>query len=347
MTASPELFRHFPTLRHRLPWTPLARPTPVQPLERLAARVGGPALWIKRDDRTSDLVGGCAPRELEFLFGAVLRGGAQRVLAFGHVGSQRCLALAAFARHFDLEPVLALSGGATDATTQAMLQSAHALGADLHRLDAGPLALARLLRSSAFGAGRQGGSRLPHVVWPRQAAVWGALGAVNAVFELQRQIRCGILREPERIYVGTDSLPTVAGLAVGCELAGYRTIVVGVGTDRNRRQAERLARRTLGFLRRRVRDLPARSLSAARIVFRSPENAPTPHQAAALLQELEGLELHTGASTIAIATLLGDCSRGQLRESGLFWRADAPPTHPPLPAVDKQSRAYREFFVPS
>jgi hypothetical protein len=47
------------------------------------------------------------------------------------------------------------------------------------------------------------------------------------------------------------------------------------------------------------------------------------------------------------ANMLADCSRGQLRESGLFWRADAPPPHPPLPAVDTQSRAYREFFVPS
>lgn len=347
MTASPELFRHFPSLRHRLPWTPLARPTPVQPLERLASRSGGPALWIKRDDRTSDLVGGSAPRELEFLFGAVLRGGAQRVLAFGHVGSQRCLALAAFARHFDLEPVLALAGGAADSRTRAMLQSTHALGARLHRLDAGPLALARLLHSCAFGSGKQSGSRLPHVVWPRQAAVWGALGAVNAVFELQRQIRCGILPEPDRIYVGSDSLPTVAGLAVGCELAGYRTIVVGIGTDRHRRQAERLGKRTLGFLRRRVRELPARSLSAARLAFLSPENAPETHEAVAQLHELEGLELYTRSSAVAIATMLADCSRGQLGESGLFWRADAPPPHAPTAPVDTQSRAFREFFVPS
>ncbi len=42
-------------------------PTPIEPMPRLSAALGGPNLWIKRDDQTGLALGGNKTRKLEFL----------------------------------------------------------------------------------------------------------------------------------------------------------------------------------------------------------------------------------------------------------------------------------------
>ncbi|HEC35979.1 MAG TPA: pyridoxal-phosphate dependent enzyme, partial [Anaerolineae bacterium] len=42
-------------------------PTPLEPLPRLTAQLGGPQLWVKRDDQTGLATGGNKTRKLEFL----------------------------------------------------------------------------------------------------------------------------------------------------------------------------------------------------------------------------------------------------------------------------------------
>ena len=47
---------------------PLAHlPTALEPMDRLSAELGGPRLWIKRDDCTGLSTGGNKTRKLEFL----------------------------------------------------------------------------------------------------------------------------------------------------------------------------------------------------------------------------------------------------------------------------------------
>jgi 1-aminocyclopropane-1-carboxylate deaminase/D-cysteine desulfhydrase-like pyridoxal-dependent ACC family enzyme len=48
-------------------------PTPLEPLPRLTAALGGPALFVKRDDLTGLAFGGNKTRQLEYVFGDVLR----------------------------------------------------------------------------------------------------------------------------------------------------------------------------------------------------------------------------------------------------------------------------------
>ena len=42
-------------------------PTPLEPMHRLTAALGGPNLWIKRDDCTGLATGGNKTRKLEYL----------------------------------------------------------------------------------------------------------------------------------------------------------------------------------------------------------------------------------------------------------------------------------------
>lgn len=47
-------------------------PTPLVKMERLSERLGGPGLWIKRDDLTGLAFGGNKTRKLEFLMAAAV-----------------------------------------------------------------------------------------------------------------------------------------------------------------------------------------------------------------------------------------------------------------------------------
>jgi hypothetical protein len=53
-------------------------PTPVHPLRRLSEDLGGPEIWIKREDLTGLAGGGNKTRKLEFVVGDALDAGADR-----------------------------------------------------------------------------------------------------------------------------------------------------------------------------------------------------------------------------------------------------------------------------
>ena len=56
----------------------------------------------------------------------------------------------------------------------------------------------------------------------------GTLGYVNAAFELKQQINNGEMPCPEVIVCPVGSSSTLAGLTLGCQLAGLKTKVVGI-----------------------------------------------------------------------------------------------------------------------
>ena len=58
-------------------------PTPLEPLTRLHQHIGGPRLYIKRDDCTGLALGGNKTRKAEFLIGAALAAGATAVVSEG------------------------------------------------------------------------------------------------------------------------------------------------------------------------------------------------------------------------------------------------------------------------
>ena len=78
-------------------YTPQA--TPIQPMDRLSERLGGPRVWIKRDDLTGLSGGGNKTRKLEFLVADALAQGADTLVTVGAVQSNHCrLTLAAAVR---------------------------------------------------------------------------------------------------------------------------------------------------------------------------------------------------------------------------------------------------------
>ena len=62
-------------------------PTPLHPMTRLSNHLGGPEIWIKRDDCTGLATGGNKTRKLEFLVGEALEQGADILVTQGAVQS--------------------------------------------------------------------------------------------------------------------------------------------------------------------------------------------------------------------------------------------------------------------
>jgi 1-aminocyclopropane-1-carboxylate deaminase len=82
-------------------------PSPVHPLERLSAHLGGPAIWAKREDCNSGLAfGGNKTRKLEYLVPDALAQGADTLVSIGGVQSNHTRQVAAVAARLGLAAVL-------------------------------------------------------------------------------------------------------------------------------------------------------------------------------------------------------------------------------------------------
>src|SRR5665811_678987 len=92
-----------------LPRVPLGlRPKPLEAMPRLSAKLGGPPLFIKRDDLTGLALGGNKTRMLEFSLADALRSGADTIVAGAAVQSNYCRQMAAACAKLGLELHLVL-----------------------------------------------------------------------------------------------------------------------------------------------------------------------------------------------------------------------------------------------
>src|SRR6202161_117005 len=79
-------------------------PSPVHPLERLSAHLGGAAIWAKREDCNSGLAfGGNKTRKLEYLVPDALAQGADTLVSIGGVQSNHTRQVAAVAARLGLK----------------------------------------------------------------------------------------------------------------------------------------------------------------------------------------------------------------------------------------------------
>ena len=89
----------------------LARlPTPFHALDRLSEQLGGPRIWVKRDDLTDCGVSGNKIRKLEFTLARVLEQNCDTIITCGGVQSNHCRATALLGARLGLRVHLILRG---------------------------------------------------------------------------------------------------------------------------------------------------------------------------------------------------------------------------------------------
>lgn len=238
-------------------------PTPLHPLARLTAHLGGPQLWIKRDDLTGLPGGGNKTRKLEFVVADALREGADTLVTVGAVQSNHTRQTAAAAVRAGLRCVLLHNGWAPDPgpayRSVGNVLLSDMLGAELyaddtprHIDDPGRIAeLVEWLRSEG---------RRPYLI-PGGASEHplGGHGYAACAAEIETQAaELGV--RLDAIVHCTGSGSTQSGLLAGLAALGSSTRVIGVADDDERedkcRRVLRLANATLEML-----ELPARVMA--------------------------------------------------------------------------------------
>jgi len=204
-------------------------PTPLEFLPRLSAELGGPRIYLKRDDCTGLAGGGNKTRKLEFLMADARQQEADTIITAGAVQSNHARQTAAAAarlgmgcdillenRIIDPDPVYLNSGN-------VLLDLLH--GATLHHfpkatdMDAAMAQHAEELRA----AGKK-----PYVIPGGGSNPIGALGYVDCAMELLHQANQQELRI-DRIIHATGSAGTQAGLVAGLRASHSDIPVLGIG----------------------------------------------------------------------------------------------------------------------
>ncbi len=314
------LFEAFPRLGVFPTAGLLSASTPVQVL------ADAQDIWIKRDDLTATDYGGNKIRKLDLLLAKAQADGKRELVTFGYSGSNFVAATAWHGRKLGLH-------------TQAfLLPQAHAsyiadnLAIGLHcgaELQVAPTEM-QVARSAVIASLRTllRQRRWPHWIPPGGSTPLGALGFVNAAFELRAQIDAGELPTPERIVVAFSSMGTVAGLSIGLALAGLPTRIEAVqvvdSSFASDEKLNRLIARTLALLRKiDPASVPANTapVHIRRDYFGAGYAvAPTStHVSMQRFDQASGARSDSAYSGKAIACLYDDHDAGRLRGPTLYW----------------------------
>jgi L-cysteate sulfo-lyase len=211
------------------PSVPLChQPTPLEFMPRMSESLGGPRLWIKRDDCTGLATGGNKTRKLEFLIADAIEKGADMVVTQGAVQSNHVRQTAAAACKFGLDCHALLErrvpDRADDYETTGNVLFDQMFGTSLEFRPAGldMNAEAMAVTEKLAAAGRK-----PYFIPGGGSNEIGALGYVSCAYELLDQIKANNL-DVGWIVLATGSAGTHAGMLAGLHAAGSTIPVMGI-----------------------------------------------------------------------------------------------------------------------
>jgi D-cysteine desulfhydrase family pyridoxal phosphate-dependent enzyme len=297
-------------------------PTPIEPLPRLSAVLGGPQLTVKRDDLTGLAFGGNKTRKLEFLVAEAQTAGADTLVTAGALQSNHCRQTAAAAARFGFDCSLVLVGEPPEQTSANLLLDglfgAKIIWAKKSQRDA-------VLEETCKKSVAQG--HKPYLVAYGGSNPTGVLGYVFAMEEF-----IGQSVSADWIVLASSSGGTQTGLILGRRLFNYSGKVLGISVDEQQ-----------DVLQKRVADLasltserlgPRIEFTADEVLVNADYAAPgygvltgAEQEAIRLFARHEGLLLdpvYTGRAAAGLIDLIrkGFFSRD---ETILFWHTGGQP----------------------
>jgi 1-aminocyclopropane-1-carboxylate deaminase/D-cysteine desulfhydrase-like pyridoxal-dependent ACC family enzyme len=244
----------FPELSSRLPHIELASlPTPVTS-HRVDFDASNRQLSIKHDNLTGSIYGGNKLRKLEYILALAKRKRCSRVATFGAAGSNHALATALYARDQGLDCTCFLSHQSKTGEVAATLNKHIECGTEIVRFGGAYSTRIETLRRHLHGRNAW--------VIPMGGSSWlGNIGFVAAGLELASQVERGEVAAPDCIYVGSGTMGTAVGLAIGLAAAELDTEVHAVRVSdvsiMNREKLDRLLAKTVMMMRRCDETVPA------------------------------------------------------------------------------------------
>lgn len=204
-------------------------PTPLEPMDRLSKMLGGPRIWVKRDDCTGLSTGGNKTRKLEFLMADAQAKGANTVITQGATQSNHARQTAAAAAKLGMKCHILLEDrtGYEDRPYQlngnVLLDRLHGATVSVRAADTDMNAEMEVLAEKLNANGDScyiipGGGSNPI----------GALGYVNCARELEEQADAMGLKVDALIHA-TGSSGTQAGLVAGLAAIKSNINLLGIG----------------------------------------------------------------------------------------------------------------------
>lgn len=304
-------------------------PTAIEAMPRLSAKLGGPRLYVKRDDQTGLGLGGNKTRKLEFLVAEALGNGAKTLITAGAIQSNHCRQTAAAAAKFGLHCILVLYGDKpTQPSGNLLLDQffgAQFVWTDRSHRD-------EILKAT-FDEAWEKGSR-PYMIPYGGSNPTGAAGYFMAMQELTDQLNGNeILTEPPSwIIVPSSSGGTQAGLVLGAIVNQIPGKILGISIDERQevlqKRVAELATQTADWLGETVSIQPdnvlvnADYLGAGYGVIGKSEV-----EAIRLFAQTEGLLLDPVYTGRAAAGLVDLIQKGFFEPSDrvLFWHTGGAP----------------------
>jgi L-cysteate sulfo-lyase len=215
-------------------------PTPLEPMDRLSEHLGGPRLWVKRDDCTGLSSGGNKTRKLEYLMADAQAHGADCIITQGATQSNHARQTAAAAAklgmacHILLEDRTGYADASYTLNGNVLLDRLHGAtvskrpdGADMN---AEMATLAEKLLSEGH---------TPYIIPGGGSNAIGALGYVNCARELTEQASEKGLKIDALVHA-TGSSGTQAGLVAGLAALQSEIHLLGIGVRAPQEKQEQM-----------------------------------------------------------------------------------------------------------
>lgn len=215
-------------------------PTPLEPMVRLSSHLGGPEMWVKRDDCTGLSTGGNKTRKLEYLVADALQQEADIIITQGATQSNHARQTAALCAKLGLDCHILLENrtGFEDfdyrLNGNVLLDRLH--GASVSQREGGADMQAEMLLVAEELKEK---GRKPYVIPGGGSNPIGALGYVNAAIELTTQLNDMAL-DATHLVLATGSSGTHAGLIAGLSILNSPLKVVGFGVRAPKEKQEQM-----------------------------------------------------------------------------------------------------------
>ena len=206
-------------------------PTPLEHMSRLSEHLGGPEIFVKRDDCTGLATGGNKTRKLEFSMGEAVKQGADTIITVGAIQSNHVRQAAAAACKLGMACEVLLESRVRD-PSEIYAKSGNVFldrifGANLRQFDAGT-DFNVAMKSVADEVRGAGGT--PYIIPGGASNAVGALGYVDCGVEMLGQFKEQNLTI-DHLVSATGSAGTHAGLAVGLRASGNDLPILGIGVN--------------------------------------------------------------------------------------------------------------------
>ncbi|KXF75261.1 cytochrome C biogenesis protein CcmE [Paramesorhizobium deserti] len=293
-------------------------PTPLERLERLSRELGGPDIWIKRDDCTGLSTGGNKTRKLEFLMAEAVAQGADTIITQGATQSNHTRQTAAFAAKLGIACYILLEDrtGSNDpnynSNGNVLLDHLHGATTEKRPGGSDMQAEMEMVADRLRATGRN-----VYIIPGGGSNPTGALGYANCAYELVGQANDrGLIID--HLVTATGSAGTQAGLITGLKAINAQIPLSGMGVrapkDKQEESVFNLAERTaekLGCPGVVKRDDVVADCSYVGAGYGVP--GPDTLEAIAIFAKLEGILLDPVYSGKAAAGLIDYCRKGRFK----------------------------------